>query len=659
MRIDRTELGSRLERWVALTTDLHELLIRSVVDYAICMLDPEGYVVSWNPGAEQVKGYSAQEIIGQHFSRFYTEEDRAAGIPGHALKKAAETGRFTIEAWRIRKDATRFWAAVVIDPVFDGGKLVGFAKITRDMTEQRNAQLAALETERRFRLLVQGVTDCAIFMLDPEGHVTNWNTGATRITGYSEAEIIGEHFSRFYTPEDLAVRLPWNALERARREGRYEADGWRVRKDGSRFWASVVVDAIRDPQGKLIGFAKVTRDLTERREAQLQLEQSREQLFQAQKMEAVGQLTGGLAHDFNNLLTGISGSLELLRARVAQGRIGDLDRYITSAQGATSRAAALTHRLLAFARRQTLDPKPTNANRLIATMEDLVQRTVGPSIKVETVPAIGLWPTLCDPNQLESALLNLCINARDAMPKGGQLTIETANAWIDERGARERDMQPGQYVAISVTDTGTGMSPDVLARAFDPFFTTKAAGHGTGLGLSMVYGFARQSGGQVRLYSEIDNGTTVRLYVPRHGAEPEDEDVKSQREHAPRATTGETVLIVDDEPTIRMLVAEVLEDLGYSAIEAADSGSALKVLRSDVRIDLLITDVGLPGGMNGRQMVDAAREARPGLKVLFITGYAENAAIGRVALEPGMHVLTKPFPMDRLASRIEAIIAGR
>jgi PAS domain S-box-containing protein len=644
---------------MTLTADLHELLIRSVVDYAICMLDPDGYVVSWNPGAERIKGYSAQEIIGQHFSRFYTEEDHAARVPWQALKAAAETGRFAAEAWRVRKDGTRFWAAVVIDPILDGGKLIGFAKITRDMTEQRNTQLAALEAERRFRLLVQGVTDYAIFMLDPEGHVTNWNTGAARIKGYSEAEIVGEHFSRFYTPEDLEVRLPWNALERARREGRYEAEGWRVRKDGSRFWASVVVDAIRTAEGEIIGFAKVTRDLTERREAQLQLEQSREQLFQAQKMEAVGQLTGGLAHDFNNLLTGISGSLELLRTRIAQGRIGDLDRYITSAQGATSRAAALTHRLLAFARRQTLDPKPTNANRLIATMEDLVQRTVGPSIKIETVLAIGLWPTLCDPNQLESALLNLCINARDAMPRGGQLTIETANSWIDERGARDRDMQPGQYIAICVTDTGTGMPPDILARAFDPFFTTKAAGHGTGLGLSMVYGFAKQSGGQVRLYSEIDHGTTVRLYLPRHGAEPEDEDAQPSLEHAPRAGTGETVLIVDDEPTIRLLVTEVLEDLGYSAIEAADSVSALKVLRSDVRIDLLVTDVGLPGGMNGRQMVDAAREDRPGLKVLFITGYAENAAIGRTPLERGMHVLTKPFPMDRLASRIKAIIADR
>ncbi|HTI84845.1 MAG TPA: PAS domain S-box protein [Acetobacteraceae bacterium] len=636
--------------------DTYELLVQSVVDYGIFMLDPAGHVVSWNPGAEHIKGFKADEIIGRHFSCFYTEEDRAAGIPAHALKTAAECGRFAAEGWRVRKDGTLFWAHVLIDPVFQDGKLVGFAKVTRDMTEQRARQLSALETERRFRMLVRGVTDYAIYMLSPDGHVTNWNAGAARIKGYAEHEIVGEHFSRFYPPEDAEAGIPWNALEQARRDGRYESEGWRVRKDGTRFWASAIIDAIHDDDGTLIGFAKITRDLSERRAAQVELEEAREQFFQAQKMEAVGQLTGGLAHDFNNMLTGISGSLELLRARIAQGRLADLDRYITSAQSAASRAAALTHRLLAFARRQTLDPKPTDANRLISTMEDLVQRTVGPQVEVETVLGIGLWPTLCDPNQLESALLNLCINARDAMPEGGKLTIETANTWLDERGARERDMEPGQYVAICVTDSGTGMSPDVLARAFDPFYTTKPVGQGTGLGLSMVYGFARQSAGQVRLYSEIGNGTTVRLYLPRHRGPADIEEEAPRLELAPRATAGETVLIVDDEPSVRMLVTEVLEELGYAAIEAADTISGMKVLRSDVRIDLLITDVGLPGGMNGRQMADAARETRPKLKVLFITGYAENAAIGNGRLEPGMHVLTKPFAMDNLASRIKTII---
>ena len=358
------------------------------------------------------------------------------------------------------------------------------------------------------------------------------------------------------TPEDQDQRLPWKALEQARHEGRYEAEGWRVRKDGTRFWASAVIDAIRDDDGALIGFAKITRDLTERRETQLQLEASREQLFQAQKMEAVGQLTGGLAHDFNNLLTGISGSLELLRMRLAQGRMADLDRYIASAQGATSRAASPTHRLLAFARRQTLDPKPTNTNKLIAGMEDLIQRTVGPAIRLETVLGIGTWPILCDPNQLESAILNLCINARDAMPDGGRLTIETANSSVDHANARARDMQAGQYVAICVTDTGAGMSPQVIARAFDPFYTTKPTGQGTGLGLSMVYGFAKQSGGQVRLYSEVDQGTTVRLYLPRHSGDMDEELDQQKRELVPHAEADETVLLVDDEATIRMVVTD-------------------------------------------------------------------------------------------------------
>src|SRR3982750_4049799 len=438
----------------------YEQLVQSVVDYAIFMLDPEGHVLSWNPGAERIKGYTAEEVIGEHFSRFYTPEDRDAGLPEHVLKQAAVEGRFVAEGWRVRKDGSHFWAAVVVDPIRQGDKLVGFAKITRDMTESREANLAALESERRFRLLVQGVIDYAIYMLDPQGHITNWNTGAQHIKGYT-------------------------------------AEGWRQRKDGTRFWASVVIDAIRDEHGVLIGFAKVTRDLTERREAQLELERSQQALFQSQKMEAVGQLTGGLAHDFNNLLTGIVGSLDLMKQRLAQGRINELERYITAAQGAASRAATLTHRLLAFSRQQTLEPKAIDANRLVSNMEELVRRTVGPRLEIETVLAAGLWPCFCDPSQLDNAILNLCINARDAMPDGGRVTIETANTWVDHVAAIERDMPRGQYVALCVTDTGTGMAPEVAARAFDPFFTTKPAGKGTGLGLSMIYGFAKQSNGKV------------------------------------------------------------------------------------------------------------------------------------------------------------------
>jgi len=376
-------------------------------------------------------------------------------------------------------------------------------------------------------------------------------------------------------------------------------------------------------------------------------------------MEAVGQLTGGLAHDFNNLLAGISGSLELLQTRVAQGRINDLDRYLAAAQGASKRAAALTHRLLAFTRRQTLDPKPTDVNRLVAGMDELVRRTVGPAVTVEVVGAAGLWPVLVDPNQLENALLNLCINARDAMPDGGRLTIETANRWLDDRTARQRDLPAGQYVSLCVSDTGTGMTPEVIRRAFDPFFTTKPIGMGTGLGLSMIYGFVQQSVGQARIYSEPGQGAMVCLYFPRRHGAVEAADEPGELAAAPRAGQGETVLVVDDEPTVRMLVTEVLEDLGYTAIEAADGPAGLQVLRSDARIDLLVTDVGLPGGLNGRQVADAARAVRPDLKVLFITGYAENAVLSHGHLDAGMHVLTKPFAMEALAGRIKELIAGR
>jgi len=634
----------------------YEYLVQSVVDYAIYMLDLEGRVSSWNAGAESIKGYLADEIIGEHFSRFYAPEERDAGVPERALATARDEGRFTAEGWRLRKDGSRFWAMVVVDPIRVDGELIGYAKITRDMTSQRDAVQAQLESERRFRILVQGVTDYAVFMLDPQGIVSNWNTGAQRIKGYTSEEIVGEHFSRFYTPEDVAAGVPARALKTATKEGRFTAEGWRQRKDGTRFWASVVIDAIHDDTGALIGFAKVTRDLTERREAQLELERSQQALFQAQKMEAVGQLTGGIAHDFNNLLTGITGSLDLMRSRLAQGRLNELERYITAALGAASRAASLTHRLLAFSRQQTLEPKAVDANRLISGMDELVRRTVGPAITIETVLAAGLWPCLCDPNQLESAILNLCINARDAMPDGGRITVETANTWVDQTTGRERDMPVGQYVAVSVSDSGCGMPPDVLARVFDPFYTTKPLGQGTGLGLSMIYGFAKQSGGQVRLYSEVGQGTTAKIYLPRHQGKAETDEDLAESPPLPRASAGETVLVVDDEPTIRMLVADTLGELGYQAIEVGDAASGLRVLESDAQIDLLITDVGLPGGMNGKQMADLARQKRPKLKILFITGYAENAAVANGHLEPGMHVMSKPFPMDKLATRIRTII---
>ncbi len=387
-------------------------------------------------------------------------------------------------------------------------------------------------------------------------------------------------------------------------------------------------------------------------------QKAEEQLRQAQKMEAVGQLTGGLAHDFNNLLTGITGSLELLATRIEQGRLTDAARYIVAAQGAASRAAALTHRLLAFSRRQTLAPETIDVNQLVAGMEELIRRTVGPGIAIDMACADDLWAVLVDPNQLENALLNLCINARDAMPDGGTLTIGTSNCWVDDRAGRLHDLPAGQYVSLRVCDTGTGMTPEVIARAFDPFFTTKPIGQGTGLGLSMIYGFARQSNGQVRISSEPGTGTSMHLYLPRHRGTVGGKKAFVEPAVPQHAGAGRTVLLVDDEPTVRMLVTDALQELGYTALEAADGAAGLDILRQDRRIDLLITDVGLPGGMNGRQVADAARSDRPGLKVLFITGYAESAVLDHGRLDPGMHILTKPFAMDALGDRIRQLIEG-
>ncbi len=413
--------------------------------------------------------------------------------------------------------------------------------------------------------------------------------------------------------------------------------------------------------------AERTRELTETNARLLAVAEERkrveEALRQSTKMEAVGQLTGGLAHDFNNLLAAISGSLELINIRLAQGRTAALGRYVEAAMTSANRAATLTHRLLAFARRQTLDPRATDLNQLVTGMEDLFRRTVGPSIQLETKLAGEIWPIMCDPNQLESALLNLVINARDAMPGGGQLSIESLNVVLpDRRGAAKTmdllDVSPGDCVALRVTDTGAGMTPAVLARAFDPFFTTKPTGQGTGLGLSMTYGFVRQSGGQVHLHSDEGQGTSVTIYLPRYAGVVEARPELDLVTGLPVAATSATVLVVEDEPSVRMIIADVLSDCGYIVLEAGNASSGLDILRSSAAIDLLLTDVGLPEGMNGWQLADAARMLRPGLKVLFITGYA-TSVVGDSLLEQGMQVITKPFKVDALAARVQQIIGAQ
>jgi PAS domain S-box-containing protein len=632
----------------------YRILVEGIVDYAIYMLDAAGLVTSWNRGAERFKGYSESEIIGQHFSRFYTEEDRAIDLPQTALQTARETGRFEQEGWRVRKDGTRFWAHVVIDPIRDAeGDLVGYAKITRDLSERRRAEEQLRQSQEQLRLLVQGVTDYALYMLDLDGHVSSWNAGAERIKGYTRDEILGHHFSRFYTEEEREAGVPSKGLQQAATEGRWETEGWRVRKDGSRFWAHVVIDAIRNDAGALIGFAKITRDVTERKNAERELEEAREALFQSQKMEAVGQLTGGIAHDFNNLLTVIIGGLDTIaRSKPTDVRIR---RALEMSRHAADRAAGLTSRLLAFSRKQALEPTPSDLNTLVRDMADLLHRTLGEQIELESVLSPRLWTVEIDQNQLESAILNLAVNARDAMPSGGKLTIETQNTFLDESyTATDAEVRPGQYVMISVSDTGSGMSKSTLARVFEPFFTTKELGRGTGLGLSMVYGFVKQSGGHVTIYSEEGQGTTVKLYFPRHLMSEETPGEENEPEY-PSASEDEVVLVVEDNPEVRAFCVTSLSELGYRVLEAADAETALSILRSSQRVDLLFTDVVLPG-RTGKVLADESANARPSLKILFTTGYSRNAIVHHGRLDAGVRLLQKPYTFDQLANRVREVL---
>lgn len=634
----------------------YRILVEAITDYAIYMLDTAGIVTSWNRGAARFKGYSEREIIGQHFSRFYTEEDKAIDLPHIALRTAREAGRFEQEGWRVRKDGTRFWAHVVIDPIRDpDDTLIGYAKITRDLSERRRAEEQLRESQEEFRLLVQGVTDYALFMLDRDGRVNSWNSGAERIKGYSREEILGHHFSRFYTEEDREAGLPGKGLHQAATEGRWETEGWRVRKDGSRFWAHVVIDAIRSEAGELLGFAKITRDITERKNAERELDQAREALFQSQKMEAVGQLTGGVAHDFNNLLTVIIGGLDTI-ARSKPNETVRVRRALEMSRHAADRAASLTSRLLAFSRKQALAPMPTDLNKLVGNMADLLHRTLGEQIELESVLAPRVWTVEIDQNQVESAILNLAVNARDAMPSGGKLTIETQNTYLDESyTATDAEVRPGQFVMICVSDTGSGMSKSTLARVFEPFFTTKETGRGTGLGLSMVYGFVKQSGGHVTIYSEEGEGTTVKLYFPRHQSseEPLVEEM-NEREYL-LASEDEVVLVVEDNPEVRAFSVNSLSELGYRVLQAGDAEAALAILRSGQRVDLLFTDVVLPG-RTGKVLADETLIARPGLKVLFTTGYSRNAIIHHGRLDAGVRLLEKPFTFDQLARRVREVL---
>jgi len=657
----------------------YRAIVESATDYAIVTTDLDGRITGWNKGAERILGWDEQEVLGQTGDLIFTSEDRAAGKPEAERQRALEARRAIDERWHIKRNGVLFWGSGQMTLLRDGG-LRGYLKILRDHTEQRAAEARLRESEERFRTLAEGIPQL-VWRSRSSGERTWGSPQWTAYSGLSEEESLGFGWLEAVHPDDRSATLA--AWAEAEAKGSFAAE-YRVRNvaDGTYRWFQSRATPVRDPAGQIVEWLGTATDIDDQIRAREGLtrgqeelearvatrtadlaqaldalqaevrerENAEEALRQSQKMEAVGRLTGGIAHGFNNMLQGVAGSLEIARRRLDQGRTNDVVRYLTTAGQAVDRAASLTRRLLAFARQQRLEPRPIDPDGLIAEMADLIRRTVSPGVRVELNLRDGAWGVLCDPNELESTLLNLCINARDAMPQGGHLTIGTDDTHLSLADfAGSEDGKPGDYVEISVTDSGKGMSPEILSRVFEPFFTTKPIGHGTGLGLSQVYGFVRQSGGLVRLNSTPGRGTSVCLYLPRH-ERPADAKPASEI-NQPGIGAGETVLLVDDEKSVREVAGEMLRDLGYRVMEADDGPAAVRVLDHLSQLDLLVTDVGLPAGMNGRQVAEVARARWPSLPVLFITGFAETA------LPSGVEVIGKPFKLSVLAKRVQAILA--
>ncbi|GGY73934.1 histidine kinase [Cellvibrio zantedeschiae] len=616
------------------------LLVAGVIDYAIYMLSPEGIVCSWNAGAQRFKGYTAEEIIGKHFSQFYTPEDKAINFPAKALQTARDSGRFEDEGWRVRKDGSRFWASVVIDAIRDDdGNLLGFAKITRDITDRKKTAEQLHASEERFRLLVQGVTDYAIYMLSPEGIITNWNLGGKRIKGYDSEEVIGSHFSRFYSEEDRAKGLPMYALGQAASQGRFESEGWRVRKDGSRFWAHVVIDPIRNDMGELIGFAKVTRDTTERRNAELLLEKTQQALFQSQKLEAIGKLTGGIAHDFNNLLGVVMNGVGILRM---ENSSANTLKVLDSIERSVNRGSALTKQLLTFARQQTVKPERQDLNKIIVSFAAMLRRTNQDVEDIELGLKDSLPDVLIDPAQFESALLNLVINARDAMTeKSGKLQITTETVNLHEHEVNQ--LPAGTYVKVSTTDKGQGMTQEVIDRALEPFYTTKPVGKGTGLGLSQVYGFVHLSKGDLTIESVVGSGTTIAMYLPALAEKPESVDSKSFK--------FKKVLVVDDQVDVLDMAVGLFQSLGFEVLAANDGETALQILQDTPDIQVLFSDLVMPE-MNGMELAQQAKLLNPSIKVVLASGYAEPALLAKNPHFNDFQFVSKPYRIQEVIEKL-------
>lgn len=629
-------------------------MVESISDYAIFMLDPKGLVTHWNPGAERITGYGVEDVVGRHVECFYAPKDKEEGLPQRELHIARDQGRLQSESWWVRKDGHRFWAQTLIDPVHDEhGELIGFTQFTRDLSDRKRANETLDRSEQQFRLLVQSVTDYAIYMLDRDGNVTSWNYGAQRIKGYRPDEIIGKHFSSFYTQADRETGEPQKNLALAASGERVKSEGWRVRKDGSCFWAHVVLDRILDDNGELLGFAKVTRDVTAQHEAAKELDCAREALFQSQKTEAIGKLTGGVAHDFNNLLMVIQSCLDMVQLKLPDD--SQLHRLVRNAQSAVQRGSALTQRMLAFARKQELRVAPVDIVSLVGNMTELLRRSLGPLVHISTLFPAALNSARTDANQLELALMNLAVNARDAMPQGGSLTIAARNVTID--ATHSTRLAPGDYVCVSVTDEGDGMDEETLAKATEPFFTTKGVGKGTGLGLSMVHGLVEQSGGRMVIKSSKGFGTRVELWLPsvRSGILTAQHEVLPPVSSRPVVHLGSLrIVIVDDDPLVRDATSVVLLDLGHTVIEAASAEEALHILERDPDVDLLITDHAMPG-MTGAQLISEVNIRWPRLPVVLATGYAEIPA----DLSDGATRLGKPYDRADLTEAIQKAMEDR
>ena len=652
-------------------------IIDSAKDYAIVASDLEGRVTLWNAGAEHIFGWTEAEMLGQNVEVIYTPEDIQAGRLHHNRVVSIESGGVSGERWLMRRSGERFWANGAMTVLRgEDGAVLGFVKVLGDRTEEQRASAALVHSERRLGALVSASSE-SLYAVTADWREMRQilatgeepaSEGFPAITGWRD---------KYVHPDDM--RLLEQAIARAMEHRQpLELEHRTLRADGSVGWVQMRAVPLLDAAGDVTEWFGTAADVTERRLAEEQLREltltleervqarsaelqvAEERLRQSQKMEAVGQLTGGLAHDFNNLLTAISVGLELLELRIDQRRYDDVGRYLEMAQSSASRATALTQRLLAFSRRQTLAPTAVVADAMVRGMLDIISRTLGPSISISTQLDSDPWAVLVDVPQMENALLNLCINARDAMPDGGPLIISTANVTVRGAAAAALDTPPGDYIRLAVKDAGTGMDAAVIEKVFEPFFTTKPIGQGTGLGLSMIYGFTRQSGGQVRIDSQVGQGTTVELYLPRFLGEAVDEtaEERTQDVNSGMSPSVGTILVVEDEEAIRALLTEVLGGAGYRVLQAPEGGQAIEVLRSEETIDLLITDVGLTGGLNGRQVADAGRQVRPGLPVLFITGYAASAAVGAGQLEEGMEVLTKPFTTTELERRARALLSA-